>query len=461
MAMSSDTGERVGATPPVPPATGVVAPRWFAGLYALAIAAHAVGNPPGALDLRGIATVALVLGAAALVLTPASRAVWAAVATLQLLTAWLQAPVLGNHWLVMGVFSLAVLLALPRAEPWAWLAPTVRVAFLIFYTFAAVAKLNVAFLDPAASCAVFYTDQALRSWGLAGVDGGAALAVVPIWLTLAVELSVPVLLAVPRTRGVGVALAAVFHYAISLDLLQHFYDFTAVVLVGLVPFAAPTATGRIGAWVATRSRAVVAIVVAWTVLALLAVPPLTTATLVATRLGAFVLWLPVGGAVTWVLVGAARTSAAVRLRPSGVAATALLALVVVNGALPYVGVKTATGFTMYANLATVDGRANHLAVPQLPELRDVEYVRVTATDASTLRGYVGARWLVPEPSLRDHLTAYPDATVSWVRGDGAAVSGSGAELARPLPEVVRRLAPLRSIDGSAPVDCQAQWLPAL
>lgn len=438
-----------------------VAPRWFAALYALAVVAHVVGNPPGAIDGRGVVTSGLVVGAVVLVLGTGGRVVWGTVATLQLLTAWLQAPVLGNHWLLMGVFSAAILLALPRPEPWTWLAPTLRAAFLVFYAFAAVAKLNTAFLDPTASCAVFYTDEALRSWGLPGLDGAAAWSVVPIWLTLAVELAVPVLLVHPRARGIGVALAAVFHFAISLDLFQHFYDFTAVVLVGLAAFAAPAATAPIAGWVAARSRAVQGVVGGWVLLAVLAVLPPTAVTLVATRAGAFVLWLPIGGAVTWLLVRAAATPAAVRLRPAGAVGAALLALVVVNGVLPYVGAKTATGFTMYANLATVGGRANHLIVPQLPELREVEYVRVAATDAPTLQGYPGSRWLVPEPNLRDHLAAHPDATVSWIRGDGTVVSGTGAALARPLPEVLRRLAPLRSIDGSAPVGCQAVWLPAL
>jgi hypothetical protein len=438
-----------------------VAPRWFAALYTLAVAAHVVGNPPGAPGLRFVVTMALVTGSVVLVLGRGGRVVWAVVAVLQLLTAWLQAPALGNHWLVMGVFSLAVLVALPRPDPWAWLAPTLRVAFLVFYAFAAVAKLNTAFLDPTASCAVFYTDQALRSWGLAGLGGDGALAMVPIWSTLAVELSVPVLLLVTRTRGVGVALAALFHLAISLDLLQHFYDFTTVVLLGLAVFAGRPATERIGAWVAGRSRAVLVAVGAWTLLTVLALLPSIPAAIVATRLGAFVVWLPVGGAVTWLLVRAAAAPARVRLRPVGPAAVALLALVVLNGVLPYVGVKTANGFTMYANLATVEGGANHLLVPQLPALRDVEYVRITATDAAGLQDYQGSRWLVPEPNLLDHLAANPDATASYVRGDGTVVSGTGAQLGRPLPELVRRLAALRSIDGSAPVSCQALWLPAL
>ena len=438
-----------------------VAPRWFAALYALAVAAHVVGNPPGALDARGLATLALVGGSVALVMGRSSRTLWAGVAVAQLLTAWLQAPVLGNHWLLMSAFSLAVLAAVPRPDPWAWLAPTLRGAFLVFYAFAAIAKLNTAFLDPAASCAVFYTDQALRSWGLGGFSSGGALAVLPIWSTLVIELFVPALLAVPRTRGAGVALAALFHFVISLDLLQHFYDFTAVVLVGLAVFAGRPATERIAAWVAGRSRAVLLIVGVWTVLAVLAVLPPTMTTVVATRLGAFVLWLPVGGAVTWLLVRSAASPGSGRLRPPSLAAVALLALVVLNGLSPYVGVKTATGFTMYANLATVDGRANHLLVPKLPVLRDVEYVRVTGTDAPHLQGYTGSRWLVPEVNLLDHLAAHPDATVSYARGDGTVVSGTGAQLARPLPEPVRRLVPLRSIDGSTPVGCQDVWLPAL
>jgi hypothetical protein len=437
------------------------APSWFALLVALAVVAHVVGNPPaGSAALRiGDA----VLGASALVLAwrPASRAVWAVVASMVLVTAWLEAPVLGNHWLLAAVFAAAILVAVVRDRPWSWLATTVRLLFLTFYAFAAFAKLNTAFLDPAVSCAVFYADQWLGSWGLPTVADGGGLAMLTIVATIAIELSVPVLLVVPRTRALGVALAAAFHYVISLDIGQHFYDFTAVIFVGLAAFAHDDVTGPMGAWFHRRRATAVVVTAMCAVLLALVVLPLGTTMLVVARAGILVLWIPLGGAIVWLAVRGAGRPVAVAMRPSGVAAGLLLALVALNGLLPYLGVKTAFGWNMYANLATVDGRANHLIIGPQAEVVAPGYVEVTATTDEQLRAYVGSAWAVPERNLRHHLATRPDATVTFVRADGTTVSGTGGELGQPMPEIVRRLLPLRSVDRSTAPRCQALWLPAL
>jgi hypothetical protein len=439
-----------------------VAPAWFALLFTLAVMAHIIGNPPtGSVALRvGDA----VLGASALALAwrPASRPLWAIVASMVLVTAWLEAPVLGNHWMLAAAFAAAVLVAVVRDRPWSWLATTVRLLFVTFYAFAAFAKLNTAFLDPAVSCAVFYANRVLASWGLPTLPDGGMLAVLTVMTVVAIELSVPVLLVVPRTRALGVALAAAFHYVISLDLAQHFYDFTAVIVVGLATFAHDDVTAPIGAWF-RRRRATTAVVLTavWAVLLALVVLPLGTAMVVLARAGIHVLWIPLGAAVVWLALRGVGRPAAVAMRPAPAAAVVLLALVVVNGLLPYVGVKTAFGWNMYANLVTVDGRANHLIVGPQAEVVAPRYVEVTATTDERLRAYVGSAWAVPERNLRHHLTTHPDATVTFVRSDGTTVSGTGRELGRPMPEVVRRLAPLRSVDRSTPARCQALWLPAL
>ena len=227
------------------------------------------GHPDAASNqapVLGAVTFLLAGGTVALVRRPASRSAWAVVATIVLVIAWLEAPTVGNHWLLLGVFAAAVLASLWRRTPWPWLAGTVRVTFLAFYAFAAFAKLNTAFLDPAVSCAVFYADQALTSWGLAPLTPESPLAAVPVVVALVVELSVPVLLIVRRTRGIGVALAAVFHYAISLDLLQHFYDFTSVIFVGLGAWAHEDVTTPITRWLRHR-RAVTWVTITWAVLA--------------------------------------------------------------------------------------------------------------------------------------------------------------------------------------------------
>jgi hypothetical protein len=380
-----------------------------------------------------------------------------------LVTAWLEAPVLGNHWVLAAAFAAAVLVAVVRDRPWSWLATTVRLLFVTFYAFAAFAKLNTAFLDPTVSCAVFYANQGLASWGLPSLPDAGALATLTVLGTVLIELSVPVMLVIPRTRAVGVALAVVFHYVISLDLGQHFYDFTAVIFVGLAAFAHDDVTGPIGAWFRRHRTISVVLTAVWALLLAIVVLPLGATMLVVARAVILVLWIPLGAAVVWLALrgsGVGRP-AAVAMRPVGVAAVLLLALVAVNGLLPYAGAKTAFGWNMYANLVTVEGRTNHLLIGPQAEVVVPRYVEVDATTDDRLRAYVGSAWAVPERNLRHHLAAHPDATVTFVRADGTTVSGTGRELGRPLPEIVRRLLPLRSVDRSTPARCQALWLPAL
>lgn len=437
------------------------APPWFALLFALAVMAHVIGNPPtGSVALR---IAAAVLGASALVLAwrPPSRAVWAVVGSMVLVTGWLEAPVLGNHWVLAAVFAAAVLVAVVRDRPWSWLATTMRLLFVTFYAFAAFAKLNTAFLDPTVSCAVFYANQGLTSWGLPTLPDGGALATLTVLGAVLIELSVPVLLVIPRTRGLGVALAAVFHYVISLDLGQHFYDFTAVIFVGLAVFAHDDVTAPIGTWFRRRRATAVILTTLWALLLAFVVLPLGTTMLVVARAGIFALWIPLGAAVVWLTLRGIGRPAALAMRPVGVAAMLLFALVAVNGLLPYAGAKTAFGWNMYANLVTVEGRTNHLLVGPQAEVVAPRYVEVTATTDERMRAYVGSAWAVPERNLRHHLATHPDAAVTFVRADGTTVSGIGRELGRPMPEVVRRLLPLRSVDRSTPARCQALWLPAL
>lgn len=440
-------------------AVPAVAPAWFGALFALAVAAHIVGNPPASLTLR-VVTTGLAVAALTLVWRPESRLAWAAVSTLVPVTAWLEAPLLGNHWLLMTAFAAATLLAQRRKEPWPWLAATVRLTFLSFYGFAAFAKLNTAFFDPTVSCAVVYANQTLRSWGLPVFASDAVAVSLPAAAAM-IELSVPLLLLFARTRAAGVALAAAFHVVITLDLAQHFYDFTAVLLLGLLVFADDAVTGAIAAWLDRRRASLAALSALWAVLMLVMLVPSPIAARVAARLVVVAVWLPVSGAIVWLTMRAAGRPVDVRLRPYGAAAAVLTALVVLNGVLPYTGVKTATGWNMYANLVTVDGRSNHLLVSPAAAVAHPSYVRLTATNDDALEAYISSGWDVPERNLRDYLASRPAATVTYVRPDGTTVSGNGATLGRPLPEVTRRALPLRSVPTSQPAPCQQLWLPAL
>lgn len=438
-----------------------VAPAWFAWLYALAIAAHVVGNPPWGISTRGLVTLALGLSAATLVHRPSARSLWAAVAALQLLTVWLQMPVLGNHWLLMGFFSLAVLFALPRREPWKWLAPTVGTIFIVFYAFAAFAKLNSAFVDPSVSCGLFYGNELLGSWGLPPVPATAGAAWLPVIAALLAEISVVVLLLFRRTRTLGVALAAAFHFIISADLAQHFYDFTAVLFVGLAVLASPETTRRIEAWGERRRPTFNVLVVVWATLVVAATLPLSVVGLLLTRIVVFGAWLPLGAGVVWCALRGAGKPAVRSPWPPDVVAAGLAALVVLNGLTPYLGVKNATGFNMYSNLVTADGRSNHLLVRPTATLMDADYVTVVVSDSAGLQLYADGGWLVPERNLRHYLAEHPGVGVVFRRADGSTVAGRGAQLGESMPLLVRKLLPLRSIDPASPARCQTGWLPAL
>ena len=66
--------------------------------------------------------------------------------------------------------------------------------------------------------------------------------------TAAVELSIPVLLVVRRTRHVGVVVGLLFHGVLAIDRTHQFFDFSSVLAALFILFLPPSA----GEWVAER-----------------------------------------------------------------------------------------------------------------------------------------------------------------------------------------------------------------
>jgi hypothetical protein len=441
--------------------------RWFARTFGLAIVAHLVGNPAGwRTDEFGgsilVVVVSALLGMSALLLIvrPDAR-VLAAAASLTLVSLWLELPVTGNHWLLVGFIAIAVLISLATADPWAWLSVTGRWLLLGFYSFAAFAKLNTGFLDPTVSCGVFYANQSLSSFGLPTFSGDSPLGIVAIAGPVLTELSVPVLLAFTRTRRAGVLLALVFHTIISLDLSQHFYDFTAVLVMLLCLFLPETTTSDLEARASRPSRLrLLALVVAGVVVTASLLPPLLPAVVVVKLLG-FAAWVPVAA---WLIVRTARDGlgpAPLPMRLPGVAAWVLVAVVVANGLTPYLEVKTAVGFNMYANLVTVAGDTNHLVVRRTAHLSKVQddLLEVVDSEDDSLKLYADEGYLLPRRNLLDYLARHPGASV--VVRDGAGERTLDGSDGVRLPLVTRKLFTFRAVDAEDPPRCQAVWLSAL
>ncbi len=152
----------------------------FSVMWALAAVWHLLGNTTTA---PAWAQALLTAGVGAVLWRPGSVGALVLLAVGGLVTVWEEAPLLGNHWLLVGFVDVAILGAAAvaalrrrfgdRTDLANRLFPVARLCLLGFYVFAAFAKLNSAFFDRSVSCAVFYFRESTSSLGLAGLQAGA------------------------------------------------------------------------------------------------------------------------------------------------------------------------------------------------------------------------------------------------------------------------------------------------
>lgn len=442
--------------------------RVFARMWGVAALAHLAGNwrygdiAPEP-TLIGFVLLAVGLLGTWLVITP-RRATLVALCVAVPVSAVLEAPVLGNHWLLAAFVSVGYLVV---GADWDRFEPVARMILLVFYAFAAFAKLNTGFLDPATSCGLVYTNQWLDGFGLGSIPAASLLGWTSAWGAALVELAIPVLLMVPGTRAWGALAGMAFHGLISLDLNQHFFDFTAVLLPLFALFLSDAffeCFEKQGERLRPRLRRVLMVVVGLIGLAVTAanVTPLVGLTAWFLDTGSFLWWVPYLAVVAWAASGA-RRSVAVSWR-MGPVAIGLVVLAVLNGLTPYLELKTAYGWNMYSNLVTVDGESNHLIVRSTLPLREGHQALITVIESSDpgLQVYADQGYLLPAPSFLSYLAEHPDISVTFER------LGVVHEVPRVADSVYSeggawwwRWLPLRAVHGDQPDRCQTVFLPAL
>ena len=304
----------------------------------------------------------------------------------------LDLPYVGDHTLLVLVTGACVLgdvgwtglLTRGLPEPGALferIAPFLRVQLLILYLFAALAKMNTAFFDPRLSCAASMSRQVV--WFDPRFLEGSWPIVPAIWGTVGIEAALPVLLAVPRTRVLGVMVGLAFHTVLAF---AGNVPFSALALALYVAFLPPDTPSRLRVWGVDHPG-----VLRWTrrawrwggspVAVVLAVgcwvgggavfghQPAAGGALFPTTLRLVVV-LGVIFLGMLLIAGRARgrhshssTSAPGARRLEHPVFIAGMLLLVLNGLSPYLGLKTESTFTMFSNLRTEDGYWNHLFLP--------------------------------------------------------------------------------------------------
>lgn len=396
---------------------------------------------------------------------------------------WFEAPVVGSHWAVVAFVDIALLLTVAttrnRVRVERQFVPVARWVLLGFYSFAAFAKLNHAFFTPSVSCGTFYLDELAGSLGLTlhSQTAGGWAHLVPFGVA-GIELAIPILLLIRRTRHIGVVVGLVFHGVIALDQSHLFSDFSSVLVALFLLFLPATFADDVVAQFRrlpderrelVRGIAVVGSVV---LLALLWYRRSDeVARVFADGIGwAWVLYL---GLILFLVVRfLLRTRPAPLSRPlafgDGVPKwmAVVPVLVVLNALTPYTEIRTAYAFNMYSNLQTADGESNHFVFAKTVPLTDFQsdQVRIVRSDDPGLNQYAIEGFDVVFLQLRDYLSRHPDAGLTFVR-DGVEHTVAHArdvpELVEPVPSWESKLFAFRSIDQQDPNRCQPSFLPAL
>ncbi|MGH3566557.1 MAG: hypothetical protein ACRDRH_11105 [Pseudonocardia sp.] len=283
---------------------------------------------------------------------------------------------LGLWWL--GLRWRAPRVATDPALLYERVAPYLRVAFILMWALAALAKVNTGFTDVVTTCSVWILES------IPAVQVPQALAPAVIAGTIALELAVPALLLFHRTRPLAVVLAFGFHVVSAFAGHSWFSGFAWAFYFLFLP-PAMLARGvvmarralpervRGGLVVAVRRAPVTLAVasVAWLGVRYGLLPKLPGSLADARHWGAVlicVVWMGLSGAILfrlrrhWIPAPARGPRASLRVRSPIMWVG--IGLLVLNAAMPYLGVKTRAAFTMFSNIRTEPGHWNHLIVPE-------------------------------------------------------------------------------------------------
>lgn len=434
--------------------------RVFSGLWALGHVMHLVNDNGTAIDNPfGLVTI---FAAFYLLARPQSTRRLALLSATQLVHVAWTAPLIPDHWTLAAAGNVVILVSLAigsvrsrdserKIQPFSTAMPALRVALLIAYSAAAIAKYNTTFLDPVTSCAKWLTETA--TGGLVGEGDG--LGVLHILAALVPETLIPVLLVIPITRRLGVRFGIAFHSLLAISPLVVVGDFTVILTAMFMLFASDEDVEAVLGTVQQR----------------LAVDPIASRVrgfdrpvVVAGGLTAFVALMAQAGLLAnpwvWVLFVASvpRVLLALLRVPNQLKSSGeplgkvslphlpVLALFLMWVLLPYAGLRTTGVFTMFSNLRTEGSGTNHIFMPSIhPTDHQIDLVVPGPGSTPEFDNLIENRQAVSTFEVRRTLSTNDHISVAGTRNGKQITDADAAEFRMPNSALANRFLQMRPV----------------
>lgn len=336
---------------------------------------------------------------------------------------------------------------------------------VVLYSAAALHKANDSFLDASVTCAKVVLDQALGTFG--GPESGPTLGTASIWLALGTEILLAALLALRRTRRVGVMVGLAFHGALAIHPHGGVSSFSVFMAALFIAFLADATIDVLSAWrrwlptqlkdVQLRLALIVGVAILATSVSVIApgAGPLASRPL-GMAMCFSLLWMVVAAGSDGQATTAGVDSASQPKRPT-LLTCGVVSIMLIAAALPYMGGRTQLAYSMFSNLRTeVD--ANHEFLPSVSWLGYQDDLVELGDDVSTIFDDVSGPGLsVPAYEVGRRLSVNPDIESLRFRSGGELFVLSGAELRERFPPpgwLEARLFRLRAVEPEGAVGCR-------
>lgn len=342
-------------------------------------------------------------------------------------------PKMPNHWMIIGfvgiVLSLGSLKSFSRNLKLStyWfinLVPLLRWSFLICYGAAAIAKWNSGFMNPEVSCAV---ELASKELGWFGFELGPQVTPFLPWAIAATESLIFVTLLLVRTRSLGVAIATVFHFLLSLTPVSQGLGFTFTLWALLILFLPNSSYRNLRHFSQKLENKIRIDKTFLNFIIILISTYLFINYLVQPTRSEFdndFIWLfrvTIGLLVcvfvtTLAISGIKNIDIEQRKQPSSFLNVTIILIVAFNALSPYLGLKTHGTMTMYSNLQVEGGNSNHFflkPIPVFPYLNDI--VTVTYTDLTPLARQANMGNKITWFELQRTMHAFPEYEIHYIR----------------------------------------------